>query len=1039
DWPRNELDRFILARLEKDGLKPSEPADKYTLVRRVYLDLIGLPPTPEKADAFVNDTSENAFEKLVDHLLESPQYGERWARRWLDLARYADTNGYEKDRPRSIWAYRDWVINALNKDMPFDQFTIEQLAGDLLPNPTQDQLIATGFHRNTMLNEEGGADPLEYRFHAMVDRVHVTATTWLGLTMACAQCHTHKYDPIPHTEYYKFMAFLDNADEPLLDLKKADIAKQRDAAEAKIKALEASLLEKFPAPSNIEWRVPGEQEFESKEGAGGEFLTDGSFRVSGKSPEKDVYTIKFDAAIPKLTHVQIEALPDAQVVKGGPGRTDHGNFVVTELELEIRGEKVKFVSGETDFSQDGFPVEAAFDGKNDTGWAISGPENLRQHRHAIFKLEKPVALENRTGVTIRIKQEYGGKHTLGRFRVSLGQEVLDGGTIAEKRKQNLERNFKKWLEKQTPKVVKWERLHPAEASGDHPTLNVEADDVIFASGDFTKNDTYTLEFKNVPAGVKAIRIEALPDLRLPGNGPGRVFYEGSPGDFFLSNLKAKAGEKALKFKGASQSFAAGGNTADKAIDEDLQSGWSCNGGQGKAHNAVFNFGEAFAGGDLKIEMTMERYYASALGKFRVWATTSENAVASGLSEDATEVLLTRKVEELKDDSREKNVLLKAFAQEAPQLASARKEIEKLRNEMPTFPTTLVMQERDPEHRRKTFRHHRGEFLQTKEEVTAGVPGFLPGLPEGAPTNRLGFAKWLVSAENPLTARVIMNRQWEAFFGRGLVRTIEDFGFQGETPSHPALLDWLATEFVRRGWSMKQMHKAMVMSAAYQQSSRVTPELLQRDPNNVLVSRGPRARVDAEILRDSALAASGLLSKKIGGPSVFPPQIPSITTEGAYGPLQWKVSEGEDRYRRSLYTFAKRTAPFAMALTFDGPSGEACLARRDRSNTPLQALTLLNDEIFMDCAKALGRWAAKQENEERTVAEMFRRYATRPPTAAEIEKLTKFYKAQLERFAKGDLKASDFVGNDKGEKLNEQAAWTALARVLLNLDETVTKS
>jgi hypothetical protein len=423
DWPRNDIDYFILARLEKEGLKPSEPADKYSLVRRVYLDLIGLPPTPEEADAFVNDSAPDAFEKVVDHLLESPHYGERWARRWLDLARYADTNGYEKDRPRSIWAYRDWVINALNKDMPFDEFTIEQLAGDLLPNPTQDQLIATGFHRNTMLNEEGGADPLEYRFHAMVDRVHVTATTWLGLTMACAQCHTHKYDPIQHTEYYKFMALMDNADEPLMDLKKPEIVEKRREAQKKIDALEAGLLDKFPAPSNIEWRIPGEAEFASKEGADGEFLTDGSFRVSGKNPDKDVYTIKFEASIPKLTHLQIEAMPDEHVGKGGPGRTDHGNFVVTELELEINGEKVKFASAEADYSQEGFSPEATFDGKDNTGWAIAGSENLRQHRHAIFKLEKPIALEKSTPVTVRIKQDYGNKHTLGRFRVSLGQDV----------------------------------------------------------------------------------------------------------------------------------------------------------------------------------------------------------------------------------------------------------------------------------------------------------------------------------------------------------------------------------------------------------------------------------------------------------------------------------------------------------------------------------------------------------------------------------------------------------------------------------------
>jgi hypothetical protein len=1052
DWARNDIDYFILARLEKEGLKPSEAADKYSLARRVYLDLIGLPPTPEEADAFVNDSSPNAFEKVVDHLLESPHYGERWARRWLDLARYADTNGYEKDRPRSIWAYRDWVINALNKDMPFDEFTIEQLAGDLLPSPTQDQLIATGFHRNTMLNEEGGADPLEYRFHAMVDRVHVTATTWLGLTMACAQCHTHKYDPIQQTEYYKFMAFMNNADEPLMDLKDTKTAQKRTEMQQKIDALETSLLDKFPAPSSIEWRVAGEQEFASKEKVDSELLTDGSFRITGNNPDKNTYTIKFDAAIPKLTHVQLEALPDAGVGKGGPGRTDHGNFVVTEIELEVKraGEesrKVKFARGEADFSQDGFSPEAAFDGKDNTGWAIAGPDNLRQHRHAIFALAEPIELEKGAQVTIRIAQQYGSTHTLGRFRVSLGQETFAGGSVAEKRKQSIEKKFRKWALEEAPKAVKWQRLHPANVEGDHPTLNIEAEDMIFASGDFTKNDTYTLAFEKVPAGVKAIRIEALPDSRLPNNGPGRVFYEGTPGDFFLSNMKASSGAQKLKFKGASQSFATGGSTADKVIDEDLQSGWSCNGGQGKRHNAVLNLVEPFAGGDLKIELTMERYYASALGKFRISVTTDENAVASALPEDAYDVMVNNRDGEKFDqlmagaDCPDKKTLLNAFAQVAPELEGARKEIDKIRKDLPKFPTTLVMEERDPQHRRKTFRQHRGEFLQPKEEVIAGVPAFLPPLPAGAPTNRLGLAMWLVSKENPLTARVIMNRQWEAFFGRGLVRTMEDFGAQGETPSYPQLLDWLATEFIRRGWSMKQMHKLIVMSAAYQQSSGVTAEALKRDPDNVLMSRGPRFRVPAEQVRDSALVASGLLSEKIGGPSVFPPQIPSITTEGAYGPLQWKVSDGGDRYRRSLYTFAKRTAPFAMALTFDGPSGEACLARRDRSNTPLQSLTLLNDEIFMDCAKELGRWAAEKSpaDEAATLDEVFRRCVTRPPTEPEKQKLLKFYHAQLERFAKGDLKAGELIGAEKGERLNEQASWTALARVLLNLDETITKS
>ncbi|MEO7678936.1 MAG: DUF1549 domain-containing protein, partial [Verrucomicrobiota bacterium] len=330
DWPKNSIDHFVLARSENEKLKPSPPADRYTLVRRVYLDLIGLPPTPDEADVFVKDASPDAYEKLVDRLLGSVHYGERWGRRWLDLARYADTNGYEKDRPRSIWPYRDWVINALNADMPFDQFTIEQIAGDLLPNATPDQIIATGFHRNTMLNEEGGIDPLEFRFYSMVDRVHVTATTWLGLTMACAQCHTHKYDPIKHGEYYSFMALMNNSDEPNFEVPKPDLVAKRKEIQGKITSLENGLAEKFPLEVNIEWLTPGSAEFSSKNGAEAEFLLDGSFRVGGKNPEKETYTIKFDTSLRRVTHVQLEAIPDENVGKGGPGRTDHGNFVLSE-------------------------------------------------------------------------------------------------------------------------------------------------------------------------------------------------------------------------------------------------------------------------------------------------------------------------------------------------------------------------------------------------------------------------------------------------------------------------------------------------------------------------------------------------------------------------------------------------------------------------------------------------------------------------------------------------------------------------------------
>ncbi len=1041
-WPRNEIDYFVLARLEKEGLKPSARADKYTLVRRLYLDLIGLPPTPAQADAFVNDDSPGAYEALVDSLLSSPHYGERWARRWLDLARYADTNGYEKDRPRSMWPYRDWVIDALNADMPFDQFTINQIAGDMLPEATLEQRIATGFHRNTMINEEGGIDPLDYRFYSMVDRVHVTATTWLGLTMACAQCHTHKYDPIQHSEYYQFMAFMNNADEPKIDVPDEKLIEKRRKIEEKIARLESALPDKFPAPANIEWVVPANPVFESAMATeSGEVLPDGSIRILSAAsgpPDKNAYTLTFSSSAPRITHLQIEAIPDEKVGKGGPGLTEHGNFVLTEIELEVQNgdttRQAKFERAEADFSQDGFPPENAFDAKDNTGGAVAATTDKRLHRRAIFHLAEPLALTSASQVVVRLQQHYGEKHLLGRFRVSVGNNLSHGTDVAEERRKHFDLKFERWLASLSKNAREWTRLRPAEASSETPVLTIQEDDSVFATGDFTKNDTYKLKFASVPKGTRSIRLEVLPDDRLPAKGPGTVAYEGPEGDFFLSNVKMRGSGREIRLAGAVQSLASGNNTADKAIDNDLQSGWSINGGQGRSHSAVFHLAEEVEG-DLEIDLTCERYYAAGIGRFRIWVNSEPDSPAPSEMNDLY-LMLLKNDGAAHQETREK--LLAHFVRTAPELEPARAEIKKLRDSMPKLPTSLVMQERRTGFTRVMKRYHRGEFLQPREEVAPGLPSFLPQLPPDAPRNRLGFARWLVSAENPLTGRVIMNRHWEAFFGRGLVRTLEDFGFQGELPSHPELLDWLALEFSRRGWSQKQMHKLIVMSATYQQASDVSEELHQRDPANVLLARGPRFRVEAEIVRDCALVASGLFSDKLGGPSVYPPQPAGISTEGAYGPLQWKTSEGPDRYRRGLYTFAKRTTPFAMTSTFDGPSGEACLARRDRSNTPLQALTLLNDEVFMEAARALGKWAAEQDgSDESKIVMIFRRCLTRAPSQDEMTKLSHFYKSQLDRFASGELKVSEFFKTS--ETSNEQAAWTALARVLLNLDETITKS
>ena len=1051
-WPKNEIDHFVLARLEKENLKPSPRADKFSLVRRVYLDLIGLPPTPAQADAFVNDASPDAYEKLVDQLLASPHFGERWARRWLDLARYADSNGYEKDRPRSIWPWRDWVINSLNADMPFDEFTIEQLAGDLLPNATRDQIIATGFHRNTMVNEEGGIDPLEYRFYAMVDRVHVTATSWLGLTMACAQCHTHKYDPIQHAEYYRFMACLDNAIEPNYKIVEPSIAEQRGKIQGKIEALEAALPEKFPPPVHIAWQVPKAAEFSSQHGATADFLLDGIFHVSGEIPDTDTYTLKFKLPPQRITHVQIEATPDDQ---DGPGRADNGNFVLSELEMEVPAtnseaapRRLKFSSAQADFSQDKFPVADAIDGKTDTGWAIDGPGGAVKYHKASFALAEPLEQTNATTVTLRLVQNFGSHHTLGRFRVSFGDEAADTNVAEQRLREARDERCVQWLAEQLPAAVHWQPLHPASASSTAPILTIQNDDSIFCSGDFTKSDTYTVKFQNLPAGIKAMRLEMLADDRLPNGGPGSVYYEGAPGNFWLSTIRAKADGQTLALTNATESYCDKDNHASAALDDDAQTGWSIVDGTGKTQSAVFQFAQSVAPtNELQLDLICEKYYAAGLGRFRIWVTTNDNAQATKL-DNAAVVVLGKYLDKEKlkllfattNVSPDRELLLRQFALLSPDFEKPREEIDKLRATMPKFSTTLVMQERPPGQERKTFLHHRGEFLSTEAEVKPGVPAFLPPLPEGESKQRLALAKWLVSANNPLTGRVIMNRQWEALFGRGIVATTGDFGFQGNLPSHQDLLDWLAVEFVKQGWSQKKMLKLMVMSATYQQSSVATPELVERDPQNILLARGPRFRLDAEMLRDSALVASGLLSEKIGGPSVYPPQPPGVSSEGAYGPLEWKTSEGADRYRRGLYTFAKRTAPYAMTATFDGPSGEVCLARRDRSNTPLQALTSLNDTAFMECARALGQLAAKAEGDDAARVEIiFRRCLTRPPSDEERAALVKFFQAQLARFASGELKAAEIMDAKDDAHLNEQAAWMTVARVLLNLDETINKS
>ena len=1069
NWPRNGIDHFVLARLEAEGLKPSPQADRHTLARRVFLDLIGIPPTPAEVDEFINDSSLDAYDRLVDRLLASPTYGERWARRWLDLARYADTNGYEKDRARSVWPYRDWVINAINADMPFDQFTIDQLAGDMRRDATVEQRIATGFHRNTMLNEEGGIDPLEFRFHAMTDRVATTGSVWLGLTIGCAQCHTHKYDPITHTDYYRFFGLLNNADEPEMDIPVSSLVAQQAEQDRCVAELEADLPNRFPPPDEFQWTRLKPVSVKTASGATADILDDAAVLMGGANNETDSYEIELHSEFTNVAAIRLEALTDPKLPSKGPGRTPHGNFVLSEITATIAARDVtgesqvlKFARAAADFSQEKFDVAQAIDGNAKTGgWAIHGPGEWNVNRSAIFTLDRPAGFADKVARwSIKLEQQHGMKHTLGKFRISLGRLNDNGGSLEQRRRDHFANKFDVWLTQSEKSVVRWTPLHPVSATSNLPLLTIEDDGVVFVSGDMSKSDLYEVAYQSDLPNIIALRLEALPDDRLPKHGPGRIYYEGPFGDFFLSDIELALGadpKSAVKrrFARAAQSFASGSSTAAAALDDNKQTGWSINGGQGKQHIAVFQLAEPLAAprSEFTLRMLFERYYAPGLGRFKVLVTSDPRAIEVPIyPADIEAALLTpraaRSAEQLER-------LRRHFVTIAPELASERQAIEQLRAKRPTLPTSLVFQERPANNPRPTHRHHRGEFLQPKEPVAPGGLSFLPPLPRDATANRQTLAHWLVSPENPLTARVTVNRHWSAFFGRGIVRTQEDFGFQGALPTHPELLDWLAVEFAKVGeslrdsnsghgvtglrWSLKRLHRLIVTSATYQQSSRVTPELLKRDTQNELLARGPRFRVEAESMRDSLLSVSGLLGRKLGGPSVFPPQPANITTEGTYGQLAWKVSEGLDRHRRSLYTFAKRTAPFAMFTTFDAPSGEACVCRREVSNTPLQALTLLNDSTFTEASQALGRHFASQSgSDDSRLSDLFRRCLTRPPTDEVIALLSRFLKAQRDRLAAKELDPATLAGPGEGDA-TERAAWSLVARTLLNLDEAVTKN
>jgi len=882
-WVANPIDRFILAKLEKEGLTPSPEADRTTLLRRASLDLIGLPPTPEEVDAFIADRSPKAFEKQVDRLLASPHYGEKWGRHWLDAARYADSDGYEKDKQRQVWFYRDWVINALNRNMPYNEFIIEQIAGDLLPHATQDQIVATGFLRNSMINEEGGIEPEQFRMEAMFDRIDAIGKGILGVTVQCAQCHNHKFDPIKQEEYYKIFAFLNSSNEadaavytPAEQMKRAEIFRRTREIEAglqrrtpdwqsRMDAWESTVKNDQPQWTVLRPEVDRISDGGQKYGP----MPDGSFLALGYAPTKHKVkmTVKTDAK--NITAFRLELMNDPNLPMSGPGRSIKGTCALTEFEVEAgpadgssKPVKVKFSKATSDFSQPvkdlepifddkkgkhrvTGPVDFAIDGDETTAWGIdAGPGQRNQPREAVFNVSSPVSYEGGTILNIYLEQNHGGwnsddnqNNNLGRLRLSL--------TTAPNAKADV-----------------------------------------------------------VPANVREI-------LAI-----------------------AKAQRTPLQVQA-------------------IFSYWRTTVPEWRDPN------ETIAG---------------------IWSTYPEGSAQLVLTE--------------RPDMRETHILT------------------------------------------------RGDFLQPGRAVQPGVPAILNPLPKGAPANRLTFAKWLVDRQSPTTARSYVNRMWQEYFGTGIVATSEDFGRQSEAPSHPELLDWLAVEFMDRGWDIKAMQKLIVMSSAYRQSSNVTPELGAKDPYNRLIARGPRLRVEAELIRDIALSASGLLDAKVGGPSVYPPA-PDFLFQPpvSYGPKVWNEEHGEDRYRRAVYTFRYRSIPYPMLQTFDAPVGESSCVRRAVSNTPLQALTTLNEPLFVESARALAAKTLKEgghTDEQRMVFAM-RRCVARKPEGAEMNELMALLKREQESI--GLKQAHELVGAQAipaGANELQLAAWTAVSRVLLNLDETITK-
>lgn len=1034
-WVRNPIDAFILDGLDGAGLSPQPEADRRSLLRRLSLDLTGLPPTVDEARAFAEDQAPDAYEQRVERLLASSRHAERMAQEWMDAARYADTNGYHIDNERSMWRWRDWVIDAYHTNMPFDRFTIEQIAGDLLPDATLDQRIASGFHRNHMINFEGGAIPEEYLTNYLVDRVNTTATVWLGLTLACAQCHDHKYDPISQEDYYRFYAFFNAVPEKGLDGNTGNSAPMIDApfpgqrealdeATAGVDALRARLDAPMPETDAAEdrwrraivdresgvWKAAGPVTAGSLAGTTLTIEPDGSISASGVNEPTDVYEIVLAPTDERAGVVRLEALvPDGA---SGPGRFENGNFVLTGVELhaltdrdEPRTVRLPIAAALAVFSQPTFDVRGILDDDPATGWAVLDPRGMRP-REAWLVLAQPIEAGTTLQVRLRFESKFA-RHGMARVRFSYAG--VDRWAEGKPSEWSSWRSIGPFATGVTNSQEAFEFAHDVEGAltregFDLAGVDAEGRDVWAPRPDLVDGRAHALPVPDYSSIYLARTIESPNDRSLTlllGSDDGVVVWLN--GRVVHSNPAARA-------------LAPGQDVVMLRLPE----------GRSTLVVKVVNYQ---GGSGLSFDPRSDDALPVPIDLLALLSRdTLDEAARSAIRAFFRE-----------RHSPEWKELREALIRAEAHLAEVRRGI----------PTTMVMASLDTP--RPTFILERGEYDRPGRQVTPGVPPVFGSRPD-EPTDRLALARWLVDPSHPLTARVQVNRLWQMVFGVGLVSTPEDFGIQGDWPSNLALLDWLTVEFVENGWDVRHILRLIVTSSTYRQGSRVEPAALALDPANRLLSRHPRLRLGAEGIRDNALAISGLLVERVGGPSVKPYHPSGLWEEMAIDPDGNEFSaqvyvqdKGDALYRRGLYVFWKRSVPHPSMTAFDAPSREVCTVRRTRTNTPLQALVLMNDPTYVEAARAFAQRILLEggNTDADRVSYALEAAIAAPATEAQRGVLLGLLGEQRVLFRSDPDGAAALlrVGESaRDESLDEveHAAWTMVAGVVLNLDSTICK-